>query len=89
MDYAISSTGRQNNELDDTIEFITQRQAAIAEQARLAKLKQQLDARTEFEKQIAQAIKAYFDQLKQAKIEADYYYERYSLNRALQAMIAL
>ena len=89
MDYAISSTGRQNNELDETIEFITQRQAAIAEQARLAKLKQQLEARTEFEKQIAQAIKAYFDQLKQAKIEADYYYERYSLNRALQAMIAL
>ena len=89
MDYAISSTGRQNNELDETIELITQRQAAIAEQARLAKLKKQLDARTEFEKQIAQAIKAYFDQLKQAKIEADYYYERYSLNRALQAMIAL
>lgn len=89
MDYAISSTKRQNNELDETIELITQRQAAIAEQARLAKLKQQLEARTEFEKQIAQAIKAYFDQLKQAKIEADYYYERYSLNRALQAMIAL
>lgn len=89
MDYAISSTGRQNNELDNTIELITQRQAAVAEQARLAKLKQQLEARTEFEKQIAQAIKAYFDQLKQAKIEADYYYERYSLNRALQAMIAL
>lgn len=89
MDYAISSTKRQNNELDETIELITQRQAAIAEQARLAKLKKQLDARTEFEKQIAQAIKAYFDQLKQAKIEADYYYERYSLNRALQAMIAL
>jgi inorganic pyrophosphatase len=51
--------------------LIAQRQAAIAEQARLAKLKQQLEARTEFEKQIAQAIKAYFDQLKQAKIEAE------------------
>ena len=89
MDYVISSTGRQNNKLDETIELITQRQAAIAEQARLAKLKQQLEARTEFEKQIAQEIKAYFNGLQQAKIEADYYYERYSLNRALQAMIAL
>ena len=89
MDHAISSTGCQNDNIDKTIELIAQRQAAIAEEARLAKLKQQLDARTEFEKQIAQAIKAYFDQLKQAKIEADYYYERYSLNRALQAMIAL
>ena len=89
MDYAISSTGRQNDNIDKTIELITQRQAVIAEEARLAKLKQQLEARTEFEKQIAQEIKAYFNGLQQAKIEADYYYERYSLNRALQAMIAL
>ena len=89
MGHAISSTGRQNDNIDKTIELIIQRQAAIAEQARLAKLKQQLEARTEFEKQIAQEIKAYFNGLQQAKIEADYYYERYSLNRALQAMIAL
>ena len=89
MGHAISSTGRQNDNIDKTIELITQRQAAIAEQVRLAKVKQQLEARTEFEKQIAQEIKAYFNGLQQAKIEADYYYERYSLNRALQAMIAL
>lgn len=89
MGHAISSTGRQNDNIDKTIELIAQRQAVIAEEARLAKLKQQLEARTEFEKQIAEEIKAYFNGLQQAKIEADYYYERYSLNRALQAMIAL
>lgn len=89
MDHVISGTKQQNDQLDDTIEAIARRQAAIAEQQRQAKLKQQLEQRTEFEASIAKAIKAYFEKLKREKIEADYDFEHYSLNRALQAVVGL
>mgnify|MGYP000029334923 CR=1 FL=1 len=89
MDHVISGTKQQNNQLDDTIEFITRRQATLAEQERQAKLRQQAEQRTEFEASVAKAIKVYFEKLKREQIEADYDFKEYSLNRALQAVIGL